>query len=158
MEKKRRRGRANGITARDEIFCQEYVKTFNQAEAAIAAGVTPGSSRARGCEWMKRWEVQVRIGEILSEVAERNQYDQDYVIQAIVDTIEAGRQAVPVLRKGNPVLLEGKHGEPIALVKMVDAGSVLKGSELLGKYHAMFTDKKQIDGTITLEQILAETE
>jgi phage terminase small subunit len=77
--------------------------------------------------------------------SERTQVTQDYVLTTIVETVERCRQSVrPKFNGQDQAIVETPNGEGLAFV--FDAGSVLKGAELLGRHLKMFTDKVEQSG------------
>ncbi|GGG93409.1 terminase small subunit [Pedobacter zeae] len=52
------------LTAKQEIFCFEYVKTFNATAAAIASGYSEKSAYSIGSENLRKPEIQKKIDEL----------------------------------------------------------------------------------------------
>jgi phage terminase small subunit len=69
--------------------------------------------------------------------------DANYVLEKIKETIERCSQAEPVRDA------EGETGE-----YKFESNSVLKGCELLGRHLKMFTDKVEVDGSVSLSEAI----
>lgn len=59
------------LTAREEKFCQEYVKRLNKTQAAIAAGYSKKSAKEIAYETFTKPHIQNRILEIQAEIREK---------------------------------------------------------------------------------------
>lgn len=57
------------LNAKQELFKEEYLKTFNAAKAAVAAGYSEKNSRKSGHQILRTPEMQAAIKERLREVA-----------------------------------------------------------------------------------------
>ena len=83
----------------------------------------------------------------MNQRSERLEITSDYVLNTIVDTIERCRQAKPVFdKKGDPVLVFNEQEQAVVPMYAFDPGSVLKGSELLGRHLKLFTEKMEHTG------------
>jgi phage terminase small subunit len=122
------------LTAKQEMFVQEYIVDFNGAQAAIRAGYSTASAKEIASENLTKPNIQQAIALAMEQRKERIKVDQEYVIGTIVNTIERCQQAVPVMEKRDGEWFETGEFK-------FEANAVLKGAELLGKHLAMFTDK-----------------
>lgn len=130
--------------ARHERFAQALASGETADAAYEIAGFKP--NRGNAATLKAKQSVQDRVAEILVAAADRVEVTQSYVISSIVDTMERCKQAVPVLdRKGEPILVETPSGD-VAPAYTFNPGSILKGSELLGKHLGMFTEKVEHTG------------
>lgn len=129
------------LTAKQQVFVDEYLKDLNATQAAIRAGYSATTANKKAPLWVGKsrdkspypmiWDaVQVAM----DERAKRTQIDADYVLNTIRDTVERCRQARQATDdEGNPV---GDF--------RYDAQAVLKGCELLGRHLKLFTDKVEV--------------
>lgn len=139
-----------GLTAKQELFVQEYLIDLNATQAAIRAGYSEKTAGQQGFELLKKPEIQSGINAAQQARAERTQINADYVLRTIHETVERCKQAAPVLDKqGKPVLVENGDGELVAAYTF-EPQAVLKGAELLGKHLKMFTDKVEHSGSVTV--------
>lgn len=58
------------LTAKEEKFCQEYVKYLNKTKAAVSAGYSKKSAKEIGYENCTKPHIQNRIAEIQKELQE----------------------------------------------------------------------------------------
>lgn len=123
------------LTDKQELFCQEYLVDLNGLHAAIRAGYSKKTAQEQSSRLLRNVKVQERVSKLQEKRLKKIEVDQDYVLKTIIDTVERCKQAEPVLdREGNPT---GEY--------KFDSNAVLKGSELLGKYLAMWTERREVD-------------
>jgi phage terminase small subunit len=133
------------LTDKQRLFVQEYLIDLNATQAAIRAGYSKDTAAQIGYENLRKPEIAQAIASALAEREQRTQITQDYVLSAVVETVERSRQAVPVLdRKGLPVLIENRDGE-IVPAYVFDAKAVLAGAKMLGEHIGIF--KQRIEHT-----------
>lgn len=129
------------LTAKQSLFVKEYLVDLNATQAAIRAGYSEKTAGVIGLENLGKPLISDAIKSNLDERAKKVDITAEYVLQTIKNTIERCAQAEPVL---------DRDGAPTGEYKF-DSQAVLKGSELLGKYLKLFTDKTEIsnpDGTM----------
>lgn len=143
------------LTPKQEGFCQAYIETGNASEAY---------RRHYDCEKMKdatvnraakqlldNYKIATRIKELKALNLARHKVTVDYVVATIVSTIERCSQARPVFDPmGRQRNTEGPDGSMVPAYQF-DASNVLKGTEQLGKFLKMFTDKMDLsneDGSL----------
>lgn len=129
------------LTPKKELFAKEYLVDLNGTQAAIRAGYSEKTANEQASRLLADVSVQKLIQYGVKERAAKVDISAEYVLQTIKNTIERCAQAEPVL---------DREGVPTGEYKF-DSTAVLKGSELLGKYLKLFTDKTEIsnpDGTL----------
>ncbi|WP_424765704.1 terminase small subunit [Paenibacillus sp. sgz302251] len=108
------------LPEKQEVFIYEYFKNgFNATQAAIAAGYKEKTAYSSGNGLLKKTKVKEAIEAIKEEIRKGYEGDISLVIMGLRETIR------------NPKL------------KITDK---LKASELLGRYHGMFTDNLNLNG------------
>jgi len=130
-----------GLSRRQMVFIDEYLKDLNAEQAAIRAGYARSTARKESGLWLGKSRQKSKYPAMWDAVqaamdarSQRTQIDSDYVLNTIQDTVEKCRQVVPVLDH------EGKEtGE-----YRFEANAVLKGCELLGRHLKLFTDKVEV--------------
>lgn len=144
-----------------ERFCQEYVKDFNGARAARAAGYTQKRSEQAAYELLTFPEVQVRVEELkaeawrklhmsrdevlgrLSSVARfdaRRLFDQEGNLKPICDLDAETAGAVASVEVDEIGTGEAKIG----VTRKIKASDRMKALDMLGKYHGVFeADNRQ---------------
>lgn len=123
------------------LFIKEYPVDLNGTQAAIRAGYSPKTANEQASRLLANVNIQKLIQESLDKRVQKVDISVDYVLTTIKNTIERCAQAEPVY---------DRHGVATGEYQF-DSGAVLKGSELLGKYLKLFTDKVDIsnpDGTL----------
>jgi len=126
------------LSPKHKVFVAEYLVDLNATQAAIRAGYSPKTAYSSGQRLLKHVEVAAAIAEKTGKRLEKLDASADYVIQTIAETVERCRQGVPVHDKQGNETGEWQF-EPFA---------VLKGCELLGKHHKLFTEKVEHAGEI----------
>ena len=119
------------LTPKQELFVKEYLVDLNGKQAAIRAGYSEKTAEVQASRLLSNAKVSQFVAEQSKERAKKVDITAEYVLETIKNTIERCAQAEPVYdRNGNPT---GEY--------QFDSTAVLKGSELLGKYLKLFTDK-----------------
>jgi phage terminase small subunit len=129
------------LTPKQSLFVREYLVDLNATQAAIRAGYSVKTAQAIAAENLSKPVIADAIKEQLENRMNKVEITAEYVLSTIRNTIERCAQAEPVFDKEGVVTGEYKF----------DSTAVLKGSELLGKYLKLFTDKTEIsnpDGTM----------
>lgn len=71
------------LTAKQQLFCSEYLKDLNATEAAKRAGYSPKTAYSIGHENLKKPEIAAEISARRDELLESNQVDTANVISEI---------------------------------------------------------------------------
>lgn len=129
------------ITPKQQLFVKEYLVDLNATQAAIRAGYSEKTAASQGERLLRNVEVAAYIKEQLNKRMNKVDITAEYVLTTIKNTIERCAQAEPVFDREGVETGEYKF----------DSAAVLKGSELLGKYLKLFTDKTELsnpDGSL----------
>lgn len=135
-----------GLTPRQERFVEAYMLEPNATQAAITAGYAADSAHVTGSKLLANAKVLMAIEERQEERSIRVQYDEDYVIQRLIDNVERCRQAEPV-RDMRGRIIEGQF--------QFNARDANKALELLGKHKGMFVDRTRLEGGIDVSLLKA---
>lgn len=73
----------NKLTAKQEMFCREYIIDFNATQAAIRAGYSKKTAGSVGGENLKKPEIMNRVNELTGERTQRVQFDADEVLRRL---------------------------------------------------------------------------
>jgi len=133
-----------GLTPKQEQFCLEYIVDLNGTQAAIRAGYSEKTANEQASQLLTKPAVKRRVQELMGERSKRTEITADYVLGKIKETIERCSQAEPVYDKDGLATGEWKF----------EHNGVLKGCELLGKHLKLFTDKHDVSGRLTLEDLV----
>ena len=137
------------FTKKQQLFCDEYLIDFNATRAAKDAGYSKKTAYSIGQENLKKPEIQKYLAKRMKERKERVEIDQDFVLDAIVETITMNRQRTKI----NAVRIDDKGEAQIVLIDaLIDSKGVLKGTEQLGKHLGMFKEGVNISGMLILEK------
>lgn len=116
------------LTYKQQLFVNEYIVDGNATRAAIAAGYNKKSARKMGCENVTKPDIQAAIEKARNLSARRINKTSDMVMADIEETrlqaLEAGQYS-----------------------------AATRCSELQGKHLAMFTDKVQHSGSISVDEL-----
>ncbi len=95
-----------------------------------------------GFKILGRKRVLRHLKKLKAQALDASQVNIEYVLSTVTDVIEKCKQARQLFDKeGKPVTVETEDGE-VNAVFTFDATNVLKGADMLGKWLAMWTEKK----------------
>lgn len=158
------------LTAKQEMFCREYLLDLNATQAAIRAGYSVASAKQAGYENMTKPDLQQRVSELMQERNERNKIDADYVLRRlseidqmdVMDILAENGELKPVREwpKVWRTTLSGMDVSEIntsegaaGLLKKIKWPDKVKNLELLGNHVNVqaFKQHTEISGGITVE-------
>jgi hypothetical protein len=145
---------------RHEKFAQSLAEGKPKSQAYADAGYEPHEGNA--CRLSGHEKVKARVDAlkrtIVQSVIARTSASKEYVLDALIDTLERCRQAAPVLdRKGDIVMVEAPDGELVPAY-IFDAKNVLRSAELIGKELGMFKQEVVHSGSISRAGDLTDAE
>ncbi len=70
----------NGLSAKQDRFCREYLVDLNATQASIRAGYSEKTARVQACQLLTKPNVQARIAELQEATAERLDMTADRVM------------------------------------------------------------------------------
>lgn len=77
------------VSAKYEVFCQNYVVFHNATRAAIAMGASEVSAKVTGCRMLTKDNVQARIIELQQATANEFNIMKQNIISVLMDSIHA---------------------------------------------------------------------
>jgi len=125
-----------GLTEKQELFCQEYIKDLNATQAAIRAGYSVSTAWSMGWENLRKPEIDARIQFLQRERSARLGIDQDYVIKGLIMNLNRALERTEIL---------DKKGRPIGRYRY-DGAVANRALELLGNHMGMFRKKVELSG------------
>ena len=128
QQKERMDELAAQMSEKQKAFCDFYVETLNQTEAAILAGYSKKTARTTGSENMTKPYIKEYIDLRLAELEEAR----------IADASEVLRYLTSVMR--------GEVKDQFDLDPSLQDRT--KAAELLGKRYRLFVDKQEISGKV----------
>jgi len=69
------------LTAKQEMFCREYLVDLNATQAAIRAGYSSNAASEIGSENLGKPQISDRISELMAERTQRVTVSADYVLE-----------------------------------------------------------------------------
>jgi len=112
---------AKKLTAKQEMFIQEFIIDMNGSAAAIRSGYSENSARQIATEMLSKPYIQEAVAKAQHKRNERVQITQADVLERLIRLADAAEQDD-------------------------EKGNALRAVELLGKTMAMFTDKQETTG------------
>jgi phage terminase small subunit len=130
------------LTAKQEMFCKEYLIDLNATQAAIRAEYPEKSARQAGSENLSKPYIAEYIQELFDKRSDKTEITSEYVITSIKSVAERCMQAEQVMAQGAPT---GEY--------KFDAAGANKSLELLGRHLKLFTDRVELDGEVQISTI-----
>lgn len=159
------------LNARQSRFVAEYLKDLNATQAAVRSGYSGKTAESQGSRLLSNAKVAAEISAALARRAERVEVKADDVLRellrlAMVDISEAFgadgqlkplHEMSPDVRRaiaGVEVQTIGNEDEGLVRLHKVKFWDKTKSLELLGKHLKLFTEKLEVSGKLTLEQLV----
>jgi phage terminase small subunit len=79
----------SGLTPRQRLFAQEYLKDLNATQAAIRAGYSAKTANEQGARLIAKVSVRSQIERAQQERSERTRIDADWVLRRLASEAEA---------------------------------------------------------------------
>lgn len=132
------------LNARQKSFCEFYVVSGNATEAAIKSGYSKSYAKDRIHTLMKNVGISRYIDELMQKLESERIASAEEVLQNLTAMMRGEIQEEVVVVEG-----EGDGVSSARIIKkQVSAKERIKAAELLGKRHALFTDKTKFEGTL----------
>lgn len=128
------------MTAKQRIFCFEYLTDFNATQAAIRAGYSAKTAEVIGYQLLQKTLVKEFIEKKKEKVEKKLELNAEYVLGNIIEIGKRCMQHEPV---------RDAEGNETGEYQFKENGA-LKSQELLGKHLKLFTDVVEHTGKITL--------
>lgn len=131
------------MTAKQKIFCDEYLIDLNATQAAIRAGYSKKTARAIANENLMKPYIKNYIDERMAEKESKLIANQDEVLKYLTSVMRGESKAEVVVVEG----CGDGCSEARAMDKAPDEKERLKAAELLGKRYGLWTEKieQQVD-------------
>ena len=121
------------MTEKQKRFCDFYIETGNAKEAAIRAGYSEKTAKQIGQENLTKPDLRAYIDERLAELKNERTADAQEVLEYLTAVMRGEYKEATLIGVG--------EGAQAVVDINVGAKDRLKAAELLGKRHALFTDK-----------------
>ncbi|WP_308575523.1 terminase small subunit [uncultured Fusobacterium sp.] len=116
------------LTPKQKAFCEFYIETGNQTEAAIKAGYSKKTARVIGQENLLKPAIKEYLEKRLAEIDAKRIANADEVLEYLTK------------------VMRGEEKDQFGLEISIQDRT--KAAELLGKRYRLFTDKVQLGGTL----------
>lgn len=129
------------MTAKQKLFCDEYIISLNATQSAIKAGYSKKYANTNASKLLQNTAIKDYIAARMAEKEAALIADQDEVLKYLTAVLR-GESASEV------VVVEGMGmGESRArkVQKAPDEKERLKAAELLGKRYGLYTEKVEAD-------------
>ncbi len=124
------------LTAKQEMFVQEYLIDLNATQAAIRAGYSEKTAKDIGCQNLAKVYIADAIAKAKAERMAEVKIDAAYVLRQAVKLHERCMQQEPAL---------DRNGKETGEFKFEHSGAA-KGLEIIGKH----VDVKSFDNSVDL--------
>lgn len=136
------------MTAKQKLFCDEYLIDLNATQAAIRAGYSQKTAGVTGNENLKKPYIKEYIEKRMAEKEAALIADQDEVLKYLTSVMRGESQSEVVVVEGAGF----GNSEARTMQKAPDEKERLKAAELLGKRYGLYTDKveAEFDGELNI--------
>jgi phage terminase small subunit len=114
--------------AKYEQFCHEYVASTNGKQSAIKAGYSAKTAEVKASQLLRIVKVQLRLKELTEMHNKPTIATADEVMELLTDIMRGKLQGT----------------------RVPDVKDMIKSAELMGKRHALFTDKVEHAGEMNI--------
>lgn len=135
------------LTAKQKIFCDEYIISLNATQAAIKAGYSKKTARKIAAENLTKPVIQNYISERMKQKESSLIATQDEVLQYLTSVLRGESQTTDTVLVG----IGDGYQEVQEVKKKPSEKEQLKAAELLGKRYGLYTDKISADVDMSLD-------
>lgn len=165
------------LNLKQQAFAREYLKDQNATQAAIRAGYSKRSAGSQGHDLLNHPEIQALIGKAAEKVADRlelsaarvlgeighfahadlrDAFKDDGTLKHVHEMPEHLRRAIKSFEVEELFEGSGQDKFKAGRTVKVQLWDKPKGLELEGRHLKLFTDKLEVTGKVTLEQLIDE--
>lgn len=123
------------MSPKQKQFCEEYLADANATQAAIKAGYSKKTARSQGQRLLTNADIKNYIEERMKDRDDLLVASADEILKYLTSVVRGQSQSEIILVAGEDVR---------SVKKTPDERERLKAAELLGKRHALFTDKQEL--------------
>ena len=123
------------LTAKQQMFIDEYLIDLNATQAAIRAGYSERTARSQGQRLLTNVDIHTRIEELKKTRADRLNLDAYWVLKRLMDISDRSMQQEPVMifdYAEQQLVPSGEY--------QFDSTGANKSTELIGKHLGMFKE------------------
>lgn len=144
------------LNDKEQVFVDEYLIDLDPDRAAIKAGYSKTVARTRAFQWVSNSEknpkpyIRAAIKKSLDKRSKKTGLDAQWVLERLEEVAERCMDAEPVMVWKNDERVESGAFK-------FDSSGANKALSLIGKHLKMFTDRVEVEGTLSLEQLVTES-
>jgi phage terminase small subunit len=159
------------LTAKQEMFCKEYLVDLNATQAAIRAGYSKKTAQKIGSENLLKPLIANQIQILFDTRAEKVELNSEYVVKRlqsidemdVIEILDDEMNIKPISEwpKTWRTSISGidlteisgnnKEEKTISLLKKIKWPDKVKNLELLGRHFKLFTDKVDLTGDLVVK-------
>ena len=140
---------ATKMTAKQKLFCDEYLIDLNATQAAIRAGYSENYANTNASKLLQNTTIKDFIAARMAEKESSLIADQNEVLKYLTSVMRGQSES--------SVLARTESGAEEVIEKAPDEKERLRAAELLGKRYGLYTDKVEADVetelTITIKRV-----
>ncbi len=140
-------GEGKELTPQQVLFSKEYLVDFNGTKAAIRAEYSEKSAAEQACRLLRNVKVQEIIKKNVQIRADAVDLSIEWVLERLRELVERCMQLKPVFAKVDGEWIETGEFK-------FDSTGANKALESIGKYFAMFTEKRKVEGELDLKGLV----
>ena len=118
------------LTPKQELFCREYMKDLNGAQAAIRAGYAKNSAKQCASEYLTKPYVAEFLGKLMAERVESVDYDSRKLLSDMVGVLQIAKAEVQAERGAQQI--NAFKGIADSVGKHVDISAFAENVKLTG--------------------------
>jgi phage terminase small subunit len=126
-------GSMGKLTAKQEMFCKEYLIDLNATQAAIRAGYSEKTARKIASENLTKPDIGNRIQELSEDRNKRVEVDADWILQQAIELLAISRGADNLNAAKGFLELAGKHCKINAFKENVELSGHVQVTEITRK-------------------------
>lgn len=135
-----------GMTAKQKMFCDEYLIDLNATQAAIRAGYSKRTARKIGQENLTKPDIKAYIERRMAEKQSKLIADQDEVLKYLTSVLRGETQSEVVVVEN----IGDFRSEARTMQKAPDEKERLRAAELLGKRYSLFKENMDVKHTASV--------
>lgn len=144
------------LNDKEQVFVGEYLITLDPDSAAIKAGYSKTMARTKAYQWVSNSKnnpkpyIRAAIQKAIEKRAIKTGLTAEWVLEKLEEVAERCMTAEPIMVWENGEKVESGEFK-------FDSSGANKALGLIGKHLKMFTDKIEVKGTLTLEDLITQS-
>lgn len=130
------------LSARQELFCLEYIKDGNATQAAVRAGYSPKQANSTGARLYANVRIRARIDELMADLQQEKIADAEEVLRYLTSVMRG--EATEEVAVGTPIGTE-------IIAKHIGGREQVKAAELLAKRYGLLTENVKLTGGLPVQ-------